>query len=377
VGDLTASLAMTSGSWNTTPDSQSLKWGIDGGEVGGDIGPGNVANPTHSWYAPYAGQHAVSGANFAVGSGGGGSAPSAPTGLSATASSAQVSLGWTVSSGATSYRVFRSTTSGSGYTQIGTPTPTTSYTDSGLINGTTYYYVVKASNSNGDSAYSSQVSATPVSGGGTSVVYDNAASSGFLFGATSASVPITVGTGTNRAALIMVAMVSNNPNANSFVVTLGGVSGVLVTGTDSGATATARTLIYSVVNPPSGAQTANVSWTNSATVNVGVITVSGADQSTPVNGGVFQATSSAASNSGVVTVTSNAGDLTASVAVASDGWVTPYTNRSIKWGADVNSNPITAGGDIGPGTGTTTHTWTDQFIGTVHALSGANFKHAP
>lgn len=94
--------------------------------------------------------------------------PSVPTGLTATPGNAQVSLSWTASSGATSYNVKRSTTSGGPYTTIASPS-TTSYTDTGLTNGTTYYYVVAAVNSAGSSANSSQVSATPSAPAGTQV----------------------------------------------------------------------------------------------------------------------------------------------------------------------------------------------------------------
>jgi fibronectin type 3 domain-containing protein len=87
--------------------------------------------------------------------------PAAPTGLQATAGNAQVSLSWTASTGATSYHVKRSTTSGGPYTQVAAPT-TTSDIDTGLTNGTTYYYVVSALNSAGESANSSQANATPV-----------------------------------------------------------------------------------------------------------------------------------------------------------------------------------------------------------------------
>src|SRR5208337_1158694 len=87
--------------------------------------------------------------------------PAAPTGLTASAGNAQVSLTWNASTGATSYHVKRSTTSGGPYTQIGAPTAT-NYTDTGLTNGTPYYYVVSAVNSAGESANSSQASATPV-----------------------------------------------------------------------------------------------------------------------------------------------------------------------------------------------------------------------
>jgi fibronectin type 3 domain-containing protein len=86
--------------------------------------------------------------------------PAAPSGLQATAGNAQVSLTWTASTGATSYHVKRSTTSGGPYAQVAAPT-TTSDTDTGLTNGTTYYYVVSALNATGESTNSSQASATP------------------------------------------------------------------------------------------------------------------------------------------------------------------------------------------------------------------------
>jgi len=86
--------------------------------------------------------------------------PTAPSGLVATAGDATVSLTWTAVSGATSYHVKRSTTSGSGYIQIAAPT-TASFGDSGLTDGTTYFYVVSAMNSAGESGNSTQVSATP------------------------------------------------------------------------------------------------------------------------------------------------------------------------------------------------------------------------
>src|SRR5580704_11692816 len=96
--------------------------------------------------------------------GGGGktgmSAPAVPAGLAAAPGNAQVMLSWTTSSGATGYNVQRSTSSGGAYTQISTPTAT-NFTDTGLTNGTKYFYVVSASNSVGQSANSAQVSATP------------------------------------------------------------------------------------------------------------------------------------------------------------------------------------------------------------------------
>src|SRR5207245_1257133 len=89
--------------------------------------------------------------------------PTPPTGVTATPGNTQVVLSWSASSGATSYNVKRSTTNGGPYATVASPT-TTGYTDSGLTNGTTYYYVVTAVNTGGESGNSSQVSAMPTSG---------------------------------------------------------------------------------------------------------------------------------------------------------------------------------------------------------------------
>src|SRR5437667_10106496 len=88
------------------------------------------------------------------------SLPGAPTSLSAVPGNAQVSLSWAAVSGATSYNVKRSTTGGTGYLTIANATGT-SYTNSGLTNGTTYYYVVSGVCSCGEGANSSQVTAKP------------------------------------------------------------------------------------------------------------------------------------------------------------------------------------------------------------------------
>jgi fibronectin type 3 domain-containing protein len=87
-------------------------------------------------------------------------APAAPTNLTATTGNAVVTLAWTASTGATGYNVKRATTSGGPYTQLAAPS-STGYTDSSVTNGTTYYYVVSAFNSTGESANSAQVVAVP------------------------------------------------------------------------------------------------------------------------------------------------------------------------------------------------------------------------
>jgi len=83
-----------------------------------------------------------------------------PQGVAALATNAQVNLAWKPVSGATSYHVKRSTTSGTNYNTLATPS-VPSYADLELTNGTTYYYVVSALNATGESANSIETNATP------------------------------------------------------------------------------------------------------------------------------------------------------------------------------------------------------------------------
>src|ERR1051326_2381333 len=94
-------------------------------------------------------------------------APAAPSGLSATAtSSSQINLAWTDNaSSETGFVVARATVSGGPYTDIVTlAANSTNYTDSGLAASTTYYYVVRATNSLASSPNSNEASATTAPG---------------------------------------------------------------------------------------------------------------------------------------------------------------------------------------------------------------------
>ena len=77
--------------------------------------------------------------------------------LGNSATSGKPMLTWNAVEGATSYRIYRSTSKGSGYSLLGTVTAT-SYTNTGAKAGTTYYYRVKACNDAGLSPYSNIVS---------------------------------------------------------------------------------------------------------------------------------------------------------------------------------------------------------------------------
>ncbi|MGO9059185.1 MAG: glycosyl hydrolase family 18 protein [Candidatus Binataceae bacterium] len=86
--------------------------------------------------------------------------PAAPV-LSASASSGQVKLTWTVVAGASSYALFEGTSSGHETPSLNGLT-TNTRTVTGLTNGTTYYFYVEAVNSNGSSWPSNERSATPL-----------------------------------------------------------------------------------------------------------------------------------------------------------------------------------------------------------------------
>jgi glycosidase len=88
-------------------------------------------------------------------------APPAPDGLAAVEGSLQVDLSWNPVAGAAAYRIYRSPVRGGGYVQVG-ETSATSFTDSGLVNGQTVYYVVRALDSAGNlGPASAEASALP------------------------------------------------------------------------------------------------------------------------------------------------------------------------------------------------------------------------
>ncbi|MFS1512081.1 glycoside hydrolase family 9 protein [Chengkuizengella sp. SCS-71B] len=86
--------------------------------------------------------------------------PSIPTNLIATEGNGQVTLSWNHATGANSYNIKRSGTSGGPYSYVES-TSNNIFTDLGLTNGETYFYVITASNSTGESSDSSEVSGTP------------------------------------------------------------------------------------------------------------------------------------------------------------------------------------------------------------------------
>jgi len=97
-----------------------------------------------------------------------GALPSDPKNLTGVAKSGQVALSWTASTGATAYNVYRGTVfDGEATTPIATVT-SPAFTDTGVTNGTLYFYEVAATNSVGISGDTNQIAMTPMAAGGTS-----------------------------------------------------------------------------------------------------------------------------------------------------------------------------------------------------------------
>jgi hypothetical protein len=86
--------------------------------------------------------------------------PPAPTNVVATPGNAQAALTWNAVSGATSYTVYYGTANGGPYPSK-TNSTVANATVTNLVNGTTYYFVVSATDANGPSGISAQVSAIP------------------------------------------------------------------------------------------------------------------------------------------------------------------------------------------------------------------------
>ena len=91
--------------------------------------------------------------------------PAAPTGLVANAGDGSVTLDWADNGepDLSHYDVKRATTQGGPYSTIATGVSISAHTDNGVTNGTTYYYVVTAVDTNSnESNNSNEASATPI-----------------------------------------------------------------------------------------------------------------------------------------------------------------------------------------------------------------------
>lgn len=86
--------------------------------------------------------------------------PEAVTDLNAAFKTSNITLNWPTVPKATGYIISRSTVAGGPYTVLASNVAENTYDDTSVINGITYYYVVAATNENGQSGYSNEASVT-------------------------------------------------------------------------------------------------------------------------------------------------------------------------------------------------------------------------
>jgi len=104
--------------------------------------------------------------------------PSSPLNLTSTVVGSTVDLSWSAVSGATSYNVYRGTSSGGeGTTALVTGLATTSYSDAAVTSGVTYYYTVSAVQLGTESLASNEASATPGAAESLKVTFSSPVSS--------------------------------------------------------------------------------------------------------------------------------------------------------------------------------------------------------
>jgi fibronectin type 3 domain-containing protein len=141
--------------------------------------------------------------------------PAAPTGLTAMAGNAQVTLDWTDNPepDLAGYNVYRSTTSGGPFaTPLNNPLLTASnYTDNSAANGTTYYYVATAADASAnESVDSAQVSATPTAPN-TAPTISNIVNQTINMNGNTGALAFTVGDAETAAGSLVPTKGSNNP----------------------------------------------------------------------------------------------------------------------------------------------------------------------
>jgi len=163
----TSSVAL---SWNASTGATSYsvyRGTASGGPYGTTVATGVSGTSTSDTTPPTNGTtyyYVVQAVNAAGASGNSSQATATPMAaptLSGTEANQEADLSWGSVSGAATYTLKRSTTSGSGYSNVATGLSGTSYPNTGLTNGTTYYYVLVAVNSTGSSSNSNQVAVTP------------------------------------------------------------------------------------------------------------------------------------------------------------------------------------------------------------------------
>ncbi|MGC3996130.1 MAG: fibronectin type III domain-containing protein [Anaeromyxobacter sp.] len=174
------------------------------------------------------------------------SVPTTPTGVAAVpASSTSATVSWAGVSSATSYTVYRASSSSGTYASAGTTT-STSLTDSGLTAGGTYYYYVTASNSAGTSVASSVASVSltaPAAPTGVSVATASSSSLTVSWTASSGATSYTVYRATSSAGTYTALGTSSTTSYTATGLTAGTSYYFYVTATNAVGTSAASAIV--------------------------------------------------------------------------------------------------------------------------------------
>ena len=219
------------------------------------------------------------------------SVPSAPTGLIAAAGSSSISLSWSASSGATSYDIKRATVSGGPYTTIASSVANTTYTDSSLTNDTTYYYVVSAVNSAGQSSNSSQASATFAVLPAVSLMANNNAFTAPAAIVLTASASETGGTISKVEFFngpTLLGTVTGSPYTYSWNNVDVGDYSLTAEAFDNNSNTTVSSTVMVTVNPPPSLPTVSLLFPSTSTVFTAPATIYFSANASEVNGTIAQ-----------------------------------------------------------------------------------------
>ena len=171
----------------------------------------------------------------------------------------RIDLSWVGGQTAASYNVKRSTTSGGPYTTVASPTAT-SYTDGGLTNGVTYYYVVSAVNTNGESANSAEAGAMAQAVAGFGFETPSIGSGNYSYNPSGGFWTFSGASG-NGSGIVANGSGFSNPNAPEGVqaafVQSNGVIAQVLSGFAPG---TSYTITYSAAQRSGASQNGGESW---------------------------------------------------------------------------------------------------------------------
>ena len=184
-----------------------------------------------------------------------------PTALSANVeTSLRINLSWVGGLEATSYNVKRSTTHLGPYATVASPTDT-SYSDGGLTNGVTYYYVVSAVNTNGESANSTEASAVAQAVAGFGFETPSIGSGNYSYNPSGGFWTYSTQNGNSGSGIVANGSGFSNPNAPegtqaAFVQSYGSIARTL-----SGFTpGNSYTITYSAAQRSGASQNGGESW---------------------------------------------------------------------------------------------------------------------